>query len=249
MQINETRSKLVQLKLTGMAEGLDSQLTTSRAYELPFEDRFGLIVDCEITYRNDRRLKTLLKQAKLKMRADLNDIDYDPSRNISRSHIANLATCNWIRQGFNVLITGSTGTGKTYQACALGLQSCLRGLSVQFYKFGLLLNELEQAKVDGSFRTRLKFINRCALLILDDMSIKAQLSPTECELFYDLLDGRHGIGATIVTSQLPLIDWHPYLNASYPTTSDAIMDRLLTNATKLELKGKSRRPHDDIFPE
>ena len=119
---------------------------------------------------------------------------------------------------------------------------------MQFHKFGLLMNELEQAKVDGSYRTRLKFINRCALLILDDMGIKAQLSPTECELFYDLLDGRHGIGATIVTSQLPLNMWHAYLNANYPTTTDAIMDRLLTNATKFEIKGEFCI-HMDTFSE
>jgi DNA replication protein DnaC len=166
MLIDETRSKLTQLELFGMAEGIDAQLATSRASELSFEERLGLLVDYEITSRENRRLKTLLRMAKLKIRADINDIQYNSNRNISRTHIANLATYNWIHQGFNVLITGATGTGKTYLACALGQQSCLKGFPVQFHKFGLLLDDLEQAKIDGSLRKRLAFINRSALLIL-----------------------------------------------------------------------------------
>ncbi len=249
MLIDETRSKLTQLKLFGMAEGIDSQLATSRASELSFEERLGLLVDYEITSRENRRLKTLLRMAKLKTRADLNDLRYDPTRNISRTHIANLATCNWIHQGFNVLITGATGTGKTYLSCALGQQSCLKGFPVQFHKVGLLLDDLEQAKIDGSLRKRLAFINRSALLILDDLGIKARLTPGECELFYELIDGRHGTGSIVVTSQLPLNAWHEYFHSSYPTTADAIMDRLLANATKCELKGESLRPHTDIFAE
>jgi DNA replication protein DnaC len=245
MQIEEIRSKLNQLKLLGMVEGIDSQLATSRAGELSFEERLGLLVDCELTYRENRRLKTLLKMAKLKIRADLNDINYSPARNISRTHIASLATCSWIGHGFNVLITGPTGTGKTFLACALGHQACLKGNPTQFYKFGLLLDELEQARIDGSLRTRLKFVNRCGLLIVDDFGIKGRLTAGECELFYEVLDGRSGTGATIVTSQLPQNKWHEYLCLSNPTTADAIMDRLITNATKIDLQGESLRPHKD----
>jgi DNA replication protein DnaC len=152
MLINETRSKLAQLKLFGMAEGMDAQLATSRASELSFEEPLGLLVDYEVTSRENRRLKTLLKMAKLKIRADLNDLHYSPSRNINRTSIANLSTCNWIKQGFNVLITGPTSTGKTYLACALGQQSCLKGLTVQFHNIGLLLDDLEHAAIDGSYR-------------------------------------------------------------------------------------------------
>jgi DNA replication protein DnaC len=249
MLINETRSKFVQLKLFGIAEGIDSQLASSRASELSFEERLGLLVDYEVTFRENRRLKTLLKMAKLKIRADLSDLYYHADRNLDRVHIANLTTCSWIGSGFNVLITGATGTGKTYLGCALGQQSCLKGFTVQFHKVSMLLDDLEQAQIDGSLRKRLAYINRSNLLILDDLGIKARLKAKECELLYELLDGRHGAGATIVTSQLPLNKWHEYFNASYPTTADAIMDRLLANATKIELKGESLRSHKDVLAE
>ncbi len=247
MTIDETCSKLVQLKLFGMAEAVATQRTTSRVLELSFEDRLSLLVDQEMTVRENRRLKTMLKMAKLKVRSDLSSIDYDARRNIDRSYIANLATCNWIRKGFNLLIAGATGTGKTYLACALGHQSCLQGLSVQFHRVGFLLDELRQARIDGSIRARLKLINRSALLILDDFGIKGTLSADECEVMYELIDGRHGTGAMIITSQLPTNHWHGYLQAGNPTTADAIMDRILTNGTKLELKGESLRPHLDVL--
>jgi DNA replication protein DnaC len=247
MQIEEIRTKLNELKLVGMAQGLDSQLCTSRATELSFEERLGLLVDCELTFRENRRLKTLLKMARLKMQADVNDLYYNSNRNISRPHIASLTMCNWIGRGINLAITGPTGTGKTYLACALGHQACLKGHTTQFYKFGLLLDELEQARIDGSLRARLKFVNRCALLIVDDFGIKGRLTANECELFYEVLDGRNGAGATVVTSQLPLTKWHEYLCLSNPTTADAIMDRLVTNATKIELQGESLRPHQDVL--
>jgi DNA replication protein DnaC len=250
MQIDEILSKLSELKLFGMAEGLDSQLTTSRSAELAFEERLGLLIDCELTFRENRRLKTLLKLARLKFHADVSDIDYNSNRNISRSQIASLASCNWIGRGINVAITGPTGTGKTYLACALGHQACLKGYPTQFYKFGLLLDELEQAKIDGSLRNRLKFVNRCGLLIVDDFGIKGRLTANECEHFYEVLDGRHGggaTGATVVTSQLPTTKWHEYLSLSNPTTADALMDRLMTNVTKIELKGESLRSHKDAL--
>jgi DNA replication protein DnaC len=249
MMFNETREKMVQMKLFGMVDGFDNQLSSSSAAELSFEERVGLLVDYEVTFRENRRLKSLLKLAKLKTQADLKDINYQADRNINRVHIANLATCSWISNGFNVLITGATGTGKTYLSCALGRQSCLKGFSVQFHKMSLLLDDLEQAQIDGSLQKRLTYINRASLLILDDLGIKACPTPKECELFYYLLDGRSGTGATVVTSQLPQNKWHEYFRASYPTGADAIMDRLNMNATKIDLKGGSLRSHKDLFAE
>jgi DNA replication protein DnaC len=235
--IEETKSKLYRMKLNGMAEGLDSQMRTPHCLSLPFEERIGMLVDHEQTYRENRRLQTLLRSAKLKFPAQIESIRYEPSRNLDRDTISNLAACGWVDKGFNVLFTSATGTGKTHLACALGYQACLKGKTVQFFKVGLILDDLEQAKTDGTLRKRLIQVNRAALLILDDLGIKARLSSTECELLLELLDGRHGVGATIITSQLPLTSWHEYLSASYPTTADAILDRICTNAVKIELLG------------
>lgn len=231
------------MKLNGMAEALERQARTSHSLSLSFDERLAMLVDCEETYRENRRLESLLRCAKLKVRAQIENITYQPSRNLDRETIANLADCAWIEKAFNVLITGATGTGKTFLACALGYQSCVKGRTVQFHKLGLLLDDLEQAKMAGTFRKRLQQVNRAALLIVDDMGIKPRLSPVECELLLELLDGRHGSGATIITSQLPLTSWHEYLSASYPTTADAILDRMITNAVKIELRGESLRAH------
>ncbi len=239
----QTRSKLAQLKLFGILEGIESQERSSQAMEMPFEDRLMLLVDHEITFRENRRLHTLLRMARLKDRGRLEDLRYLPGRNIDRSLISNLSTCGWIHKGINVLVTGATGTGKTFLACAFGHQACLRGNTVQFYKISLLLDELEQAKIDGTLRKKLAFINRCALLILDDLGIKPQLSPVEAELLLEVLDGRCGSSATIMTSQFPLDAWHKYLCAADPTAGDALTDRLLTNAVRFELRGESQRQH------
>lgn len=237
----QTKTKLAQLKLLGILEGIESQERSSQAMEMPFEDRLTLLVDHEITYRENRRLHTLLRMARLKDRGRLEDLRYLPNRNIDRALIANLSSCGWIAKGINVLVTGATGTGKTFLACALGHQACLRGNPVQFHKISLLLDELEQAKIDGTLRKKLAFINRCALLILDDLGIKPQLTPAEAELLLEVLDGRWDSAATIVTSQFPLDSWHKYLCAADPTAGDALTDRLLTNAVRVELRGESQR--------
>jgi DNA replication protein DnaC len=228
-----------------MAEALERQARTSHCLSLSFDERLAMLVDCEEPYRENRRLQSLLRCAKLKVRAQFENITYKPSRNLDHETIVNLADCSWIDRAFNVLVTGATGTGKTFLACALGYQACAKGRMVQFHKLGLLLEDLEQAKTTGTLRKRLQQVNRAALLIIDDMGIKARLSPAECELLLELLDGRHGTGATIITSQLPLTSWHEYLSASYPTTADAILDRMITNAVKIELRGESLRAHKE----
>lgn len=241
--IEETKRKLYQMKLNGMVEGMEYQMRTPHCLSLPFEDRFGMIVDHEETSRDNKRLKRLVRNAKLKVPAQIESIEYLPVRNLDRAMVANLATCNWIDKGFNVLLTGAAGTGKTYLACALGYQACLKGKHVQFHRLLPLLEDLEQAHLTGGLHKRLFQMNRAALLIIDDFGIKSRMSQKECELILELLDGRHGTGATIVNGQLPIDHWHEYLSACNPTSADAIMDRLTTNAVRIELRGPSMRPH------
>lgn len=243
--IAQTIAKMNKMKLNGMAEALERQMQTSHCLSLSFDERLAMLVDSEETHRENRRLHTLLRCARLKEKSQIENLIYRPSRNLDREIIANLADCAWIRKAFNILITGATGTGKTFLACALGYQACEKGHTAQFHKLSLLLEDLEQAKTTGTLRKRLQQINRATLLIIDDLGIKARLSPIDCELLLELLDGRHGSGATIITSQLPLTSWHEYLSASYPTTADAILDRMITNPVKIELQGESLRQHKE----
>ena len=243
MSVEQTRTKLFEMKLHGMAQGLLDQMSSAHALSLSFEERLDILVDHEQTYRENRRLQVLLRAAKLSQKARLDDLRFDSGRNLDRATVAGLSSCQWVDKGFHVLITGATGTGKTHLANALGYQACFKGKSVQFHKLGLLLDDLEQAKSAGAYRKRLVQLNRCALLILDDFAIKAKMNPQECEMLLDILDGRHGQRSTIITSQLPVKDWHQYLTASYPTSADAILDRALTNPVRFELLGESQRQH------
>lgn len=243
MSIDQTCSKLYEMKLHGMAKGLQDQMSSAHALSLPFEERFAMVVDHEQTYRENRRLQALLRTAKLSQRARLEDLRFGGDRNLERATIASLSSCLWVDKGYHIIVTGPTGTGKTFLANALGHQGCVKGKSVQFHKLTLLLDDLEQSKAAGSYRKRLNQVNRCSVLILDDFAIKARMTSQECEMLLDLIDARHGQRSTIITSQLPLKEWHQYLTASYPTSADAILDRVLTNPVRFELRGESQRNH------
>lgn len=243
MSIDTTINKLKELKLPGMVQGLNAQLKSSHHLSLPFEDRLGDIVDHEVTWRNEARLKALLRHAKLPTCAQIEDLRFEDGRNLERNKITNLSNCLWVDQGYHILITGATGTGKTFLALALGYQCCLKGWRIQFHKMNLLLDDLKQARIVGEYRKRLAQLNKFQLLILDDFALKSRLDPEECELLHDLLDGRQQQRSTIVTSQLPTESWHTYLRESYPTTADSILDRLLSNPVYFNLTGASHRQH------
>jgi len=232
--------KLNELKLFGMARGFDNQLSSAAAAHLAFEERLGLLVDQEVTYRENRRLKRLLQVAKLRESACMEDIDYRAGRGLDRSEMASLGQCNWVRHGINMIITGATGGGKTWLGCALGNQACRQGLTVTFQRLPLLLEELAISHGDGSFCKRLSALAKVDLLILDDFGI-AVLNAVGRNDLLEVIEQRTGNRSTLITSQLPVDRWHDYLSGGNPTMADAILDRLVSGAHRMELKGESMR--------
>jgi DNA replication protein DnaC len=233
-----TLDNLLALKLTGMAKALSEQMALPESQALSFEERLGLLVDREMTARSDRRLTTRLRQAKLRLSASLEDIDYRHPRGLDKAVMARLATCQWVREHHNVLITGPTGIGKTWLSCALGHQACREGYTVLYLRLPRLLQELPLAKGDGRDPKLMASLAKTALLILDDWGL-ASLSDENRRDVLEVLEDRHGRSATLVTSQFPVEHWHEALGN--PTLADAILDRLLHNAYKITLRGDSMR--------
>lgn len=240
MLVQQTLEKLGELRLEGMARAFEEQLASAAAMSLGFEDRFGLLVDREVTHRENRRLKRLLKEAKLKANACMEDIDYRHSRGLDKSQMASLVGCQWIEKGLNLILTGPTGSGKTWLACALGNQACRQGKTVLFQRLPLLLEELQLSHADGSFRKRLTQLWKVDLLLLDDLGIAAVSAQGRADLL-EVLDGRSGGRSTLITSQIPVEKWHDYLGGGNPTVADAILDRLVSGAIRLPLHGESMR--------
>ncbi|MDF0379023.1 IS21-like element helper ATPase IstB [Methylophilus sp. YYY-1] len=242
MMTQDTLNKLQQMKLAGMATGFNEQMMSSNSLHLSFEERFGMLVDQELTYRENNRLKRLLKAAKLRESACMEDIDYRSGRGIDRSEMASLALCQWINQGLNLVLGGPAGVGKTWLACAFGNQACRKGLSVIFQRLPLLLEDLALSHADGSFHKRLTQLAKVDLLILDDFGIAAMSASSRNDLL-EVLDQRSGRKSTLMTSQLPMERWHEYLSGGNLTVADAILDRLLSGSQRINLQGESMRKH------
>lgn len=235
---NHTLDKLRQLKLTGMADAFVQQTEQPDTHALSFNERFALLVDREATHRENRRLTRLLQLAHLKQPACVEDIDYKHRRGLDRAQVAALATCDWIRAHHNLHITGPTGCGKSWIGCALGNQACRQGLSVRYERAARLFDNLRIARGDGSFGKKLLQLAKTDLLILDDFGIKP-LQQSERHDLLEVIEDRHGSRSTLITSQLPVSSWHDYLNE--PTLADALLDRLLSGAHRIDLKGESMR--------
>lgn len=238
--LNEhTLDQLRGLRLDGMVHALADQATSASAGELAFDDRLAMLVQREIDWRDSKRLTRLLKAAKLKLAsACLEDIDWRASRGLDRGLVTALAGGDWLRHGHNVLITGATGVGKTWLACALAQQAARSGFTVLYMRAPRLLEELRVAHGDGSFGRRLAQLARIDLLAIDDFAIAPVTAPERNDLL-ELLDDRVGTRATLITSQLPVTSWHEWLND--PTLADAILDRIVHTAHKIALKGESMR--------
>jgi DNA replication protein DnaC len=238
MLTHPTLDTLQALRLHGMAKALSEQLQMPEITALSFEERFGLLVDRELTERAARRLTTRLRQAKLRQTACCEDLDYRHPRGLDKALLTSLATCQWVRDHRNVLITGPTGVGKTWIACALGHQACRDGWTTLYLRLPRLLHDLLLAKGDGRYPKLMTTLAKTELLILDDWGLAALSDENRRDLL-ELLEDRHDRRATIVTSQLPVEHWHEALGD--PTLADAILDRLVHNAYKMALHGDSLR--------
>ena len=233
-----TLDKLHALKLAGMAAALADQSTIPDITDLSFEERLGLLVDREMTERDNRRMTSRLRRAKLRHTAILEDLDYRNSRGLDKGLVQSLAGCQWVKEHLNVLITGPTGVGKTWLACALAHKACREGYTAQYVRLTRLLRELTIAKGDGQYSKLLTSLAKVDVLILDDWGLM-KLSAENRRDLLEVLEDRHGRRSTIATSQLPIEEWHGVIGDA--TLADAILDRLVHNAYKINLRGESMR--------
>ena len=232
-------TQLNSLRLTGMVEALKQQQDQPTTYgELGFIERISLLVNNELTVRDQRKISRLLKNAKLRISAHASDLDYSAGRGLAKDTIAQLLSFDWVNKHRNVLIEGPTGTGKTYLGCVLGQAACERGISVRYFRSSRLLEALSVAHADGSYGNLMSQLQKAQILIIDDWGLEI-LKRTQRTDLLDVLEDRHDRGSTIITSQLPTQHWHEVIGD--PTLADAILDRLLHNAHKLILKGESMR--------
>ncbi len=234
MLMHPTLDKIEQLRLFGMAKALREQLQNQAATALSFEERLGLIVDREMTERENKRLVTRLRTAKLRMSASVEDIDFRHPRGLDKSLVLSLASNQWIPEHHNLLIIGPTGAGKSYLACALSHKACRDGHVVMYQRLPRLLEDLALSHNDGRYRKLMKSLLKADLLVLDDFGLGSLSSEQQRDLL-EVVEDRYDRRSTIITTQLPVKHWHDILTD--PTLADAIMDRLVHNAYKIELKG------------
>jgi DNA replication protein DnaC len=230
--------KLQTLHFHGMQKALDEQMRMPDINALAFEDRLGLLIDREMTERDNRKLSTRLKNAKLRQNACLEDVDLRHPRGLDKSLLMQLGDSRWLKEHHNVLIIGPTGVGKTYLACALAHKACREGYSALYFRLPRLLHDLGIAKGDGRYDKLLKTMARTDLLILDDWGLDTFVKEQQHDLL-EIFEDRHERRSTLITSQLPVKYWHDILGD--PTLADAILDRLVHNAYKITLKGDSMR--------
>ena len=243
MMMNNTLAQLRNLKLAGMVCAIEEQLSSSASTTLSFEERLALMVDREVHHRGDKRRAALLKRAALKYpQACIEDVDGRAGRGFERSAVMSLALSRWIEDGTAILLSGATGSGKSWLACALAQYACRRGHSALYLRTPRLAEELRILHGNGGFARWLAALARTDVLVLDDWGMTALDGPTRSDLM-EIIDDRAGTRATIVTSQLPVEHWHAWIGDA--TIADAILDRLLSGSHRLALKGKSMRPRKD----
>lgn len=238
MLSHPTIDKLETLRLSGMVGALREQWKTPDINQLSFEERLGLLTDREVDVRETKRLQSRLKKAKLRQNASLEDIDFRQPRGLDKSLVIKLADCQWISKHQNLIVTGPTGAGKSYLACAFAQKACREGYHTSYVRMSRLFEDLGLAKGDGRYSKMLAGFAKTDLLVLDDYGL-AKLTREQRHDLLEILEDRYGVRSTLVTSQLPIEHWHEQVGD--PTLADAIMDRLVHNAHKIQLKGGSMR--------
>jgi DNA replication protein DnaC len=235
-----TTDKLQVLRLTVMAQAWAEQNKNPKIANFCFDERFAMLVDAEYIARENRRIGRLLKDAQLRIaEACVEDIDTSAERGLDKAVVRQFASCTWIHEHLNIVLTGKTGVGKSYVACALGQNACRKGYRVQSRRVPRLLDELALARSDGSYSKCLARLAKADVLVLDDWGLSALKEQQRHDLL-EVVEDRYGRTSTVVTSQLPLDKWHQWVGD--PTIADAILDRLVRNAYKVELTGPTRRP-------
>lgn len=238
MLMMPTLEKLRELKFHGMVKALEEQLQGSQYEELGFEERLGFLIDRERTERENRRLKIRLIRARIRQQACVEDIDYSQSRGLDKSLIQSLGTCQWIREHLNLLIDGPTGAGKSFIADAFANKACREGFNVLCCRAPRLFEDLALAHADGRYPKLMNALAKAHLIIIDDWGL-SKMTDGQQRDFLEILEDRHHLHSTIIASQIPAGHWHELMDN--PTVADAILDRLIHNAYKINLKGESMR--------
>jgi DNA replication protein DnaC len=238
MLLHPTLEKLTTMRFSGMATALEEQMKMNGLEEMGFEERLGLLLDHEQAVRETRRMKTRLSRAKLRQDGSIEDIDFRHPRGLDKSLVLRLSGCQWIKDKNNLIITGSTGVGKSYLACAFAQKACREGFSALYLRMTKLFEDMSLAKGDGRYLKLLTSFAKADLLVLDDYGLMP-LNQEQRHDFLEILEDRHNLKSTLVTSQLPIEHWHEQIGD--PTLADAILDRLVHNAHKIKLNGDSMR--------
>lgn len=234
----QTLARLRELRLNPMADAYQRQLGQPNLHQLPFDERFGLIVEATTSQKESAKIKRLMKQARMPETAMLEEVDFRSGRGLDQKQIASLSSCEWVRRQQNIIITGATGVGKTWLGCAFGAQVCRLGMSAVFHKVSELWEEIAGADLDGSLRTLKTALIKPNLLILDDLGI-GDITPLAGRVLLDVVDRRSKTGSLLITSQYESDHWHKFFPD--PTVGDAVLDRITHQSHRLALEGDSMR--------
>jgi DNA replication protein DnaC len=238
MTLQTLYTQLLELRIPAFRQALQEQQSNPKYADLAFEERLALLVDHECTQRRENRIRRNLHTAAFPMSASLEDLDISPARGLERRTILELGQCNWITARQNLIVLGPTGSGKSFLACTFGTAAARNGFTVRYHRTSRLLHTLSQVRADGSLTNLLRSLARINLLVLDDW-MRDAITIQNAQDILEVLDDRFGHTATLIASQVPIADWHHRIPD--PTLADAILDRLVHNAHRIELKGESQR--------